>query len=153
MLRYFTTSCSTSSWYIWTPVSPLSYKNKDAVTEHTARPTSLDDRYQHSEEPCCPQIFCPKNGLTCAIIQIILQSARVKQTHLPIMPETFLLWLKFIQSVSSDSSNAWWWTRYLDNDRYLSVERSEHGLLDAMVAVLVDSISYLSAVSLGPNNI
>lgn len=69
------------------------------------------------------------------------------------MPETFLLQLKFILSVSSDSSNVRWWTRYLRNDRYLTVERSERGLLDAMVAVLVDSISHLSAVSLGPNNI
>ena len=69
------------------------------------------------------------------------------------MPETFLLCLKFILSVSSDSSNAWRWTRYLHNDRYLTVERSEHGLPDAMVAALVDSISHLSAVSPGPNNI
>jgi hypothetical protein len=152
MLKCFTIPCSISSWYTLTPVSPLSCKNED-VKELMARPSSLDDRYQHYGEPCCPHLFYPKNGLMCAIIQIILQPAWVKQTHPPITPETFLLWLKFILSVSSDSSNVWWWTRYLRNDRYLTVERSEHGLLDPIVAVLVDSISHLSAVSLGPTNI
>jgi len=39
MLRYFTTSCSMSSWYTWTPVWPLSCKNEDVSSPDGTPPT------------------------------------------------------------------------------------------------------------------
>ena len=39
ILWCFTTPCSMSSWYTRTPVSPLSCKNEDVVTELMARPS------------------------------------------------------------------------------------------------------------------
>jgi hypothetical protein len=39
MLSSFTTSCSTSSWYTWTPVSPLSCKNEGVSPPDGTPPT------------------------------------------------------------------------------------------------------------------
>ena len=42
MLRCFTAPCSMSSWYIWTPVSPLSCKNEDVSPPDETPPTNHD---------------------------------------------------------------------------------------------------------------
>jgi hypothetical protein len=41
ILRCFTTPYSTSSWYTWTPVSPLSCKNEDVSPLDGTPPTKL----------------------------------------------------------------------------------------------------------------
>ena len=44
ILRCFTTPCTTSSWCTRTPVSPLSYKNEDVVTERMAKPSKSGEK-------------------------------------------------------------------------------------------------------------
>ena len=79
MLRYFTTPCSTSSWYTQTPVWPLSCKNEDVSSPDGTPPT----------KPWCRK----SDGLPAP------------SEHFPSLHGTF----EHISCFSGGYTAPWWW--------------------------------------------